>query len=131
IPVPPRRAAPRACGACRSTAPHAGTNTFRRCWNCCVPPPWCPEGISDPPMPSPTPCTHKPLRNLPLASLVCGALAGCAYIPSAGPLTKDVENEYDASAAQHPFVLDEVSDKTIEVLNQRVDPSLGALAGGE
>lgn len=82
-------------------------------------------------MPLPMPCTHKPLRSLLLACLACGALAGCAYIPSAGPLTKDVENEYDASAAQHPFVLDEVSDKTIEVLNQRVDPSLGALAGGD
>lgn len=71
------------------------------------------------------------LQGLLLASLACGALSGCAYIPSAGPLTRDVENEYDASAAQHPYVLDEVSDQTIEVLRQRTDPSLSALADGE
>jgi polysaccharide export outer membrane protein len=85
-------------------------------------------------MSSPMPRTaHRPRRphRLLLACLAGGALAGCAYIPSAGPLTRDVEDEYDASAAQHPFVLDEVSDKTIQVLSQRVDPSLSALAGSD
>lgn len=62
---------------------------------------------------------------------VCAGLGACAYIPNAGPQTRDVQNEYDPDAAQHPFVLQELSAHAIEVLKRRQEPSLAPLAAGD
>jgi polysaccharide export outer membrane protein len=76
------------------------------------------------------PAPHAPLQRLLLAAACCG-LGACAYIPNAGPLVKDVHDEYDSDAAQHPFVLQQVSGRTIEVLKRRQEPSLAPLSAGE
>lgn len=62
--------------------------------------------------------------------LLSVAVSGCAVFPTAGPLVKNIEDEY-RSGTVRPFELVEVNTKSIEVLRRRVEPGLSQSFGAE
>jgi polysaccharide biosynthesis/export protein len=59
------------------------------------------------------------------------SVCACSSLPTAGPQTKDIENEYQADASTHPFELVDVTATTVDALRHRPNPSLVARFGDE
>ena len=59
------------------------------------------------------------------------SLAACSSLPTAGPRTSQIHDEYHPDAATHPFVLVNVTANTVDVLKHRPSPTLSARFGDD
>jgi len=57
------------------------------------------------------------------------SLAACSSLPTAGPRTSQIHDEYQPDAATHPFELVNVTANTVEVLKHQPAPSLASRFG--
>jgi len=57
------------------------------------------------------------------------SLAACSSLPTAGPRTSQIHDEYQPDAATHPFELVNVTANAVEVLKHQPPPSLAARFG--
>ncbi len=76
------------------------------------------------------------LRVCPTAPLLlavgCGlGLAGCSALPTSGPRTAQIQDEYQAKASSHPFELVDITASTLQTLRQRLDPTLSTRFGDD
>ncbi len=77
-------------------------------------------------------CLTSRAQYLRLFALFVGLSASaCSSLPTTGPQTKDIESEYQADAASHPFELVDVTTAAVEALKHRVDPSFAASFGSD
>jgi len=63
------------------------------------------------------------LSRLP-AFLAALGICACSTLPTSGPQTSDIRDEYQPDAQTHPFMLVNVTPNTVEALSRRSDPGL-------
>lgn len=57
--------------------------------------------------------------------------AACSSLPASGPRASQIQDEYQPQAASHPFELVDITEKTVQVLKHRPDPTLAARFGSD